>query len=81
MQAIDEYGCLTDDRYPEVIFGREDPTRYSNVLQRNVAQNHGRSVWGYMLRCSHCGAEQVATLTSSVAWEDAPGRFAVDHRH
>lgn len=78
-QTIDQFGCLTDDRYPGVIFGREHSTRWAHIELRSVAQYNGRSVWGYMLRCKRCGAESIATVTTSVAYEDAPGRFAHDH--
>jgi hypothetical protein len=78
-QTIDKYGCLRDDRYPGVIFGREHPTSWEHIAFRPVASHNGRSTWGYMLRC-RCGVESIATTTSSVGYEDAPGRFAWEHR-
>jgi hypothetical protein len=78
-QTIDKYGCLRDDRYPGVIFGREHPTSWEHIAFRPVASHNGRSTWGYMLRC-RCGVESIATTSSSVGYEDAPGRFAWEHR-
>lgn len=41
---------------------------------------NGRSTWGFRLTCDGCGEVDASPVSSSVASEDHPPRFAREHR-
>ncbi len=55
--------------------------RAPHVVGYGTCTYAGRSSWGHGEVCLSCGAEQWSRVSSSVTHEDAPGRFARDHRH
>jgi len=53
---------------------------HAHVLWSSSCTNRGYATWGWRLECLGCGEVNLSSVGSSVAHEDAPGRFAWDHR-
>jgi len=62
-------------------FGNEWPmSAYPHIRHEASCTHSGRSSWGFRVTCTGCGAVEACVGGSSVSAEDAPRRFAWNHR-